>query len=127
MSNGDKNQVALEACHLLCEVLPMASIAEIEKILEAALAGVPQVARVIADGPDEHREKAMAAAERSYLKTAQDLGCAEVPSKNWVNAIMHYLRAQVAEQELAKLHSAEFIAPRVNEPQPGLEKAIGSG
>jgi hypothetical protein len=73
MCNGDKKQVALEACHLLCEVLPMASIEEIEKILEAALAGVPQVARVIADGPDEHREKAMAAAERSYLKTAQDL------------------------------------------------------
>jgi hypothetical protein len=35
----------------------MASIAETEKILEAAVAGIPQVARAIfAGGPGEHRE-----------------------------------------------------------------------
>ena len=88
----------------------MASIAETEKILEAAVAGIPEVARAIFAGdPGEHREKAMAAAERSYLETARDLGYGQVSSRNWVNAIMERLRAQVAEQELTEPQSAEFI------------------
>ena len=51
----------------------------------------------------------MAAAERSYLETARDLGYGQVSSRNWVNAIMERLRAQVAEQELTEPQSAEFI------------------
>jgi len=104
---------------------PMASIAETEKILGAAVAGIQQVAQAIAGGPGEHREKAMAAVERSYLKTAQDLGYGEVSSRNWVNALMERLRAQVARQELAKSQSPEFIAVRVNGPEPELKKAPG--
>ena len=89
----------------------MASIAETEKILEAAVAGIPQVARAIfAGGPGEYREKAMAAAERSYLETAKDLGYGQVSSRNWVNGIMERLRAQVAEQELTEPQNPEFIA-----------------
>lgn len=75
----------------------MASIVEMEEVLEAAVAGIPQVAQVIAGGPREHREKALAAAERSYLKTARDLGWAEVSTRNWVNTVMDRLRAQVED------------------------------
>lgn len=51
----------------------MASISEQEEILEAAVAGIPRVAEVVASIPEEDREMAFEAAERSYLQTAHDL------------------------------------------------------
>ena len=44
----------------------MASISEEEKILEAAVAGIPRVAEVVASIPEEDRAKALNAVERSY-------------------------------------------------------------
>ena len=38
---------------------------EVERILEAAVAGIPRVAQAIAETPAEHRAKALDAAERS--------------------------------------------------------------
>ena len=62
----------------------MASISEQEEILEAAVAGIPKVAEVVASIPEEDRETAFEAAERSYLQTAHDLYRAGGVARNQV-------------------------------------------
>jgi hypothetical protein len=57
----------------------MTSGSEREKLLEAAVAGIPRVAQAIAETPPEQRPKALEAAERSYRKTVQKLGYEEGP------------------------------------------------
>jgi hypothetical protein len=47
---------------------------EHERIFEAAIAGIPRVAELIAAIPPEQRATALNAAEQSYQKTAWDLG-----------------------------------------------------
>jgi xanthine/CO dehydrogenase XdhC/CoxF family maturation factor len=75
----------------------MASSSEAAKILEAGVAGISEVVQIIASIPAEHRASAFDAAERSYLGTVQDLGCAEDAGQNWVLAVMFGLRAEVEE------------------------------
>ena len=71
------------------------------KILQAAVAGIPRVAQAIAAIPAEHRASAFAAAERCYLQTAKDLGCADKFAQNWASAVMLQLQAQVEQRVLA--------------------------
>jgi xanthine/CO dehydrogenase XdhC/CoxF family maturation factor len=75
----------------------MASSSEAAKNLEAGVAGIPEVVQIIASIPAEHRASAFDAAERSYLGTVQDLGCAEDAGQNWVSAVMFGLQAEVEE------------------------------
>ena len=70
---------------------------ETERILEAAVAGIPRVAKTIADIPTGLRERAFEAAERSYQQTARGLGLAEADAQVWVCAVVFRLRSQVAE------------------------------
>jgi len=79
----------------------MASGSEEAKVLEAAVAGIPEVAQIIAFIPAENRASAFDAAEQSYLQTAKDLGGAEELAQNWASAVMSRLRAEVEEQVLA--------------------------
>jgi hypothetical protein len=72
----------------------MASNLENEEMLEAAIAAIPRVAQAIAAMPAEHRATAFVAAERSYLKTVQDLGYGEVATQRWVSAVMSRLRME---------------------------------
>ncbi len=51
----------------------MASNSEESEILEAAVAGIPRVAKVVASIPEEDREKALEAAESTYRQTVWDL------------------------------------------------------
>ena len=80
----------------------MALKSEMEEILEAAVAGIPRVAETIVEIPIEHRARALDAAERSYLQTAQGLGHAEAASRKLVSAVMLRLRGEVAKRGLAK-------------------------
>ena len=80
----------------------MASSSEVVKILEMAVAGIPEVARIIASVSAENRAIAFDAAERSYLQTARDLGGAEAAARTWVSAVMFQLRAEVDELRLVK-------------------------
>ncbi len=48
----------------------MADRPEREKILEVAVSGIPQIAKVIADFPIEFQEGAFEVAERRYQQTA---------------------------------------------------------
>ena len=59
----------------------MASISEEEKILEAAVAGIPRVAEVVASIPEEERPRALDAVQRSYRQTVCNLGYGEGPLK----------------------------------------------
>jgi hypothetical protein len=70
-----------------------------EAILEAAIAGVSRVAEAIAAVPDESRDKALEAAERSYFNAALDLGYGEAQAQGWAAAIVDRLRAELAERQ----------------------------
>jgi hypothetical protein len=92
---------------------------ETEKILKAAVAGMPRVAKIIADIPTESREPALKAAERIYQQTVRDLGYAEVAAQRWALVAMSRLRSQVAE-----LQHAGFIAPTRAHHQETKKSAI---
>jgi len=78
-------------------------MAQTEEILDAAVTGIPRVAKVIAEIPTEHRERALEAAERSYQQTVWNLGYTEAGAKGWIAAVMFRLRSQVAEFGTKKL------------------------
>ncbi len=72
-----------------------------EVTLEEAAAGVTRVARAIVGIPAKHRQNALGAVERSYRKTATDLGFVEGQAQGWAAAIMVSLRAELEERLLA--------------------------
>ena len=76
----------------------MASSSEAEKILEAAIAGIPRVAEAVASIPEEDRPRALDAVEDSYRQTVRDLGYEEGPVQSWVSAVMLRLQREVKEQ-----------------------------
>jgi len=94
----------------LCMGRAMASSSEEEEILEAAIAGIPRVAEVVASIPGEHRAKALHAVERSYRQTVRDLGYEEAPIQSWISAVMLRLQAEVKKQESAKQKMLKNIA-----------------
>jgi hypothetical protein len=77
------------------------------EILEAAVAGIPRLAKTIAEIPTALRERAFEAVERSYQRTVQDLGHAEADAQIWTSAVMCRLRSQVAGYEEAGGSGAE--------------------
>jgi hypothetical protein len=79
----------------------MADVSETEEILEVAVAGIPRVAKLIADFPIEFQEGALEVAERRYQRTVRDLGHAEADAQIWTSAVMFRLRSQVAGHEEA--------------------------
>jgi hypothetical protein len=85
----------------LCADFPMASSSEEAKVLEAAVAGIPKIAEIIAFMPVENRASAFDAAERTYLQIAKDLGGAEELAQKWASAVMVELRGAVDERVLA--------------------------
>ena len=88
----------------------MASSLEETKILEAAVAGIPRVAEVVASIPGEDRARALDAVERSYRQTVRDLGYEEAPIQSWISAVMLRLQAEVRKQESAKQKMLKNIA-----------------
>jgi hypothetical protein len=87
----------------------MASISEEEQILEAAVAGIPRVAEVVASIPEEDRAKALDAVESTYRQTVRDLGYEEWPVQGWVSAMMLRLQAEVKQQESAKQRPTQTL------------------
>lgn len=77
---------------------PMAFTLESERILQAAVAGLPRVAMTIAEIPTALRERALAAVARSYQQTVRELGHTETDTQIWISAVMLRLRSGVAEQ-----------------------------
>ena len=80
----------------------MAFSYETERILEAAVAVIPRVAKIIAEIPTALHERAFEAAERSYQRTVRDLGHAEANAQICTTStVMFRLRSQVAGYEEA--------------------------
>ena len=76
----------------------MAFTLESERILQAAVAGLPRVAMTIAEIPIALRERALEAVARSYQQTVRELGHTEADAQIWISAVMLRLRSGVAEQ-----------------------------
>jgi len=70
---------------------------ESERVLQAAVAGIPRVAMTIAGIPTVFRERALAAVARSYQQTVRELGHTEADTQIWVSAVMLRLRSDVAD------------------------------
>jgi hypothetical protein len=66
------------------------------EFLRGATAGIPRVARAIADVPSERQPQAWQAAERGYLQTLRESGFEERAARSLVAAVMSRLRAQVS-------------------------------
>jgi hypothetical protein len=69
-----------------------------KEILQQTIVGIPRVAERIVELPEEQRQKAFEAVQRSYLQTVLDLDYAEAEARDWVGAVMDTLRAEVDEQ-----------------------------
>ena len=98
-----------------------------ETILEAAVAGIPRVARAIAETPAEHRAKAVEAAERSYRETLQDLGYEEGPVQSWVSAVMLRLQKEVKAQASAKQKTLEVLHEEPVQAETGPDSNVRHG
>jgi hypothetical protein len=68
-----------------------------DEVLRTALTGVPRVATVIAYMPPQERERAFAAAKRSYERTAQQLGFTRAAARQWASTVLRRLKEEVAE------------------------------
>ena len=86
----------------------MAFTLESERILQAAVAGIPRVAVTIAEIPIALRERALNAAARSYQHTLRELGYTEVDVQIWISAVMLRLRSDVTEQRKKR----RLVGPR---------------
>jgi hypothetical protein len=85
----------------------MAFTLESEGILQTAVAGIPRVARTIAEIPIALRERALEAVARSYQQTVRELSHhTEADAQIWVSAVMLRLRSEVAKQRKKLILSA---------------------
>jgi hypothetical protein len=93
---------------------------ESERILQAAVAGIPRVAVTIAEIPIALRERALNAAARSYQHTLRELGYTEADVQIWISAVMLRLRSDVTEQRKKR----RLVGPR---PKTSAEYANTTG
>ena len=76
-----------------------------DKVLSAAIAGVPRVAEIIATVAAEERTRALEAAEKSYLETARTLGYQDADAQQWASAVMSRLLIEENTYKLRMLTS----------------------
>ncbi len=64
---------------------------EHREVFDAAIAGIPRVAEMIATVPLEQRTSALDAAQQSYQNTARDLGYDNADAQQWASEVMSQL------------------------------------
>jgi hypothetical protein len=69
----------------------MALNLENDEVLSAAIEGLPKIVELIASVPEAKRSLALAAAQQSYLQTAQALGYEESDAERWASTVMSLL------------------------------------
>jgi hypothetical protein len=79
----------------------MALDLENDPVFSIAIDGLPRIVKLIAAVPEEKRSLARAAAQQSYLKTAQALGYGESDAQQWASALMSILEIAVLANERA--------------------------
>jgi len=80
----------------------MAVSSQENEFLEAGVAAIPKIAKLIAAMPSEDRVGALEVAERRLLRTAEEFGCVESAARNWTAAVMRILQDRVEELVSAK-------------------------
>jgi len=65
-----------------------------DEVFSAAIAGLPKIIAIIATVPPEGRQRALAAAEQSYLQTARTLGYDEHDAHSWASSVMARLQTK---------------------------------
>jgi hypothetical protein len=65
-----------------------------DEVFSAAVAGLPRVAELISTAPEQ---LALAAAQQSYVQTAQQLGYEKNDAQEWASAVMTLLRGHVPD------------------------------
>jgi len=63
-----------------------------DEVFSLAIAGLPKVSELIATFSAEDQQRALEAAEQSYLETARGLGYQETDALQWAEAVMERLR-----------------------------------
>jgi hypothetical protein len=81
----------------------MAFSSESETILQAAVAGLPRVAKAIAEIPTGLREPALEAVARSYQQTVRELGHTQADAQICISAVMLRLRATLQSKKKLRL------------------------
>jgi hypothetical protein len=79
----------------------MALDLENDEVFSAAVEGLPKVVELISTVPDEKRLLALAAAQQSYLQTAQALGYEESDAQQWASTLMSLLQIASLANERA--------------------------
>jgi len=89
----------------------MAPDLENDKVFSAAIEGILKVVELIATVPEAKRPLALAAAQQSYLQTAQTLGYEESAARHWASAVMLQLEiASMASGRKSKISTKTFPA-----------------
>jgi len=75
----------------------MAVSSQESEFLETAVAAIPKIVDLIAAMPSEERAVALELAERRFLRSAEEFGCAVPESRHWTAAVMRILLERVEE------------------------------
>ena len=97
---------ALLSGTVFCGESRMTLIMAEDEVLSVAIAGVPKVAEFIARVPMQDRSRALNAAEKSYLETANTLGYHAAEAQQWVSAVMSRLRLDESDYKLRMFSSS---------------------
>jgi len=80
---------------------------ENDEVFSAAVKGLPKVVDLITAVPEEKRSLALAAAQQSYLRTAQAVGYDESDAQQWASALVSLLEIAAVTSELATAKMTE--------------------
>jgi hypothetical protein len=112
-------------------MLPVTSSApeKADEVLRAALAGVPRIATVIAYMPPQERQRAFMAAQKSYERTAQNLGYTRAAARQWASTVLRRLKEEVAELQGGGRMEISFpkITSARNDDEPELNGSKKEG
>jgi hypothetical protein len=88
---------------------------ENDEVLSAAIEGLPKVVQLITAVPEEKRPLALAAAQQSYLQTAQALGYEESDAAQWASTVMTLLEiASLANERVTAKMTAISETKRIS-------------
>ena len=65
-----------------------------DEVFSAAILGLPKIIALISTVPPEDRQRALAAAEQSYLQTERTIGYDEHDAQLWASTVMAQLQTK---------------------------------
>ena len=99
---------------------------EAQEVLEAVVAGIPEMADFISAVPEGQKAAALDAAERHHLVTARNVGCADDPARLWVAAVMLQIRHEMERIAEGSTVVGNGPAGEFSLAERGLTRATGA-